>query len=497
MTSKFKLSLTSSTLALALSVAFAGAASAADLQSQVDSLQKQIDALKAQSAAAPASSGLPFANDGTLTLYGVTLYGVVDSGVSYQSHGAGYNPYSTTNVAEIISKQSNGAQWNATPNGMSQSRFGLKGTEEVIPGALSVVFKLEGGFNPVSGVLADGPHSLAMNDNASSSKPYIGYTTSADSGQAGEIFNRAAYVGVSNPLAGTVTFGRNTGVMYDATIAADPWGGSTAFSYIGNSGGYATGAGNTEQNRFDDSIKYNVKYGPVRVAALYQFAGTSTTVGGDTAMQGGLGLDYAGATLDYIWSQKKDALALASDNTAGATDLKATVSDNTAWAVTSTYKVNTVKLFAGYEHMVVADAKNGENGTGELAYTNIANFTTYALNSTLTTATGGASKVYQAIWTGVTYNATSKLDLTAAYYLRTQNNYKDGQGKKCDQSDSATNDSSCGGMVQAVSVGGDYKFSKRFDSYAGVTWSRAEGGLASGFIHNSAVSPMVGVRFQF
>ena len=43
----------------------------------------------------------------------------------------------------------------------------------------------------------------------------------------------------------------------------------------------------------------------------------------------------------------------------------------------------------------------------------------------------------------------------------------------------------------------DYHFTKRFDVYGGVSYSVFSGGLASGFLNPSDLSPTVGARFVF
>ena len=48
-----------------------------------------------------------------------------------------------------------------------------------------------------------------------------------------------------------------------------------------------------------------------------------------------------------------------------------------------------------------------------------------------------------------------------------------------------------------ISLVADYHLTKRFDTYAGVNWSRVQNGLASGFLFTSEYSPMVGVRYNF
>jgi predicted porin len=43
----------------------------------------------------------------------------------------------------------------------------------------------------------------------------------------------------------------------------------------------------------------------------------------------------------------------------------------------------------------------------------------------------------------------------------------------------------------------DYRLSKRFDVYGGVMYSKVAGGQASGYLHDSNISPMIGIRFRF
>ena len=53
----------------------------------------------------------------------------------------------------------------------------------------------------------------------------------------------------------------------------------------------------------------------------------------------------------------------------------------------------------------------------------------------------------------------------------------------------------CSGSEDVYSVMTDYRWTKRFDTYAGVMLSRVFDGLASGFLNTSTADPMVGFRF--
>jgi len=48
-----------------------------------------------------------------------------------------------------------------------------------------------------------------------------------------------------------------------------------------------------------------------------------------------------------------------------------------------------------------------------------------------------------------------------------------------------------------VSVVADWRFAKRFDTYAGLMFSKVSNGLASGFLHTSTIDPTIGLRFTF
>ncbi|AFT89599.1 porin [Paraburkholderia phenoliruptrix] len=98
----------------------------------------------------------------------VTLYGIVDTGIGYQSSSAALG---SNSGGRSVVKMNNGI-W-------AGSRFGLKGGED-LGGGTKAIFQLEQGFNSATG--AQGVSGLA--------------------------FNRQAWVGVTNPTYGTLTAGR-------------------------------------------------------------------------------------------------------------------------------------------------------------------------------------------------------------------------------------------------------------------------------------------------
>ena len=80
--------------------------------------------------------------DDSLTWFGVTLYGTVDVGYTYQNRGTPLNDYYPSGLEYLLQKNSSRSISSLSENGMSQSKVGLRGAHEFIDG-WSGVFKLE------------------------------------------------------------------------------------------------------------------------------------------------------------------------------------------------------------------------------------------------------------------------------------------------------------------------------------------------------------------
>ena len=175
-----------------------------------------------------------------LTWYGVTLYGVIDVGVAYLSHGAPPSSTYGPGLPYIVQNFSNRSITSIAGNGLGQSKLGLSGVEPLGTPKLKAVFKLETGFQPTSGRLTDGPKSLVDNNGRAAGDKI----TAGDSSRAGQLFQGAAYAGLASML-GTLTFGRQCSLMADDLMKYDPQLQSQAFSPIGYSG-TSGGLGATE-----------------------------------------------------------------------------------------------------------------------------------------------------------------------------------------------------------------------------------------------------------
>ncbi|MFM0391697.1 porin [Paraburkholderia phytofirmans] len=153
----------------------------------------------------------------------VTLYGLIDTGLTYTSNSGG---------------SSNFQQASGMLNG---NRWGLRGSEDLGSG-LKAIFVLENGFNLSTGKL----------------------------GQNSREFGRQAFVGLSSDQYGAVTLGRQydsvvdylgplalNGTQYGGTLASHPYDNDNLNNSV----------------RINNAVKFqSVNYGGFKVGALYGFS---------------------------------------------------------------------------------------------------------------------------------------------------------------------------------------------------------------------------------
>ncbi|MGU7770147.1 porin [Burkholderia sp. MR1-5-21] len=192
----------------------------------------------------------------------VTLYGIIDAGISYVNH----------------SKTANGGSGKMFKydDGVAQgSRWGLKGTED-LGGGLKAIFVLENGFNSGNGTL----------------------------GQGGAMFGRQAYVGLSTAQYGTVTLGRQYSFSTDILGSNYSTGGNTV------AGNYAYHVNDIDQltsSRINNAVKFqSANYAGFTFGALYGFSnstdfagapGSGATNTGGSSRAYSFGLNYANGPL--------------------------------------------------------------------------------------------------------------------------------------------------------------------------------------------------------
>ncbi|MBU9651198.1 porin [Burkholderia multivorans] len=174
----------------------------------------------------------------------VTLYGVIDEGINYNSNASGKRLY------------------NLSSGVMQGSRWGLKGRED-LGGGLSALFVLESGFDVNNGKM----------------------------GQGGLLFGRQAYIGVGSRY-GTVMLGRQYDMVVDNLgpfIVGDQWGGYMA-------------AHPADLDNFNNTYRVNneIKYTSQPIAGLtfggtYSFGGVAGNVSRNQIWS--LGATYANGAL--------------------------------------------------------------------------------------------------------------------------------------------------------------------------------------------------------
>jgi predicted porin len=442
-------------------------------------------------AAAPAQAqqktgpGVP-AED-SLTWQGITLYGVIDVGLQYDTHGAPFSPYRPSASGNIVRSNSHQSVLGLTPSNMGQSRIGLQGFEPLTE-HWAGVFQAESFFNPQSGELADSLRSLTANNGKAVTAQGVG----VDGSSAGQLL-QTAFVGIKSDRFGALTLGRQQTLMAEGTTKYDPNYNSTAFGLLGASNTYS-GAGSSEDNRIDQAAKYSLKLDDhVRLQGMYKFNGSNGS--GRTAVQADLGGDFAGASVDAYYSQVNSSITASSLSAAQVTalpagyglsnSLAATVSDNTAYALMGLYQLAAVKLFAGYENITYTNPRNPLS----VGFNNIGGYVLAFVNNTAY----NERKIVQVYWAGLRYTVIPHLELAAAYYGVHQSAYGTGSQAGC----STDAHSACSGDLQAVSLDADYRFNVHFDAYLGAMYSKVSDGMASGYLYTNNINPTVGLRYKF
>ncbi|MFL9909990.1 porin [Paraburkholderia sp. RL17-337-BIB-A] len=168
----------------------------------------------------------------------VTLYGLIDTGISYVS-----NARSGTGHESLI-KYDDGVA--------SGSRWGLRGNED-LGGGLKALFVLENGFNSGNGTL----------------------------GQGGALFGRQAYVGLSKDTIGALTFGRQY------SFSSEYLGGSYSTGSQTVAGNYAYHINDVDQlvsSRINNAVKFSsVNFSGFTFGAMYGFSNQAGAFAGAPA----------------------------------------------------------------------------------------------------------------------------------------------------------------------------------------------------------------------
>jgi len=193
----------------------------------------------------------------------VTLYGVLDAGLTY--------------VSRVDNGDGTGGHLFGMQNGnLSGNRWGMKGQED-LGGGLKAIFQLENGFDPGTGRL----------------------------NQGGREFGRQAFVGVTSNQFGTVTLGR----QYDPSV--DLVQGLTADNYWGAA--FATPG---DLDNYDNSLRVSnaVKYvspvfGGFQFEGIYGFSNLAGTTGQGKTWGGAVAYNNGplGLAASYLYTDNPSA----------------------------------------------------------------------------------------------------------------------------------------------------------------------------------------------
>jgi len=534
-----------------------GAAYAADMDNMVTK------APPPPAITAPASCGSLydfFLTACPLSWNGVTFYGTVDMGGTYQTHGTPFDPNFPTGASYLLgagggnaTNRSPGFGW--APNGMSQSNVGIKIIEPIAPGGWSFISQNELAFDPYSLLLANAPQAMQNGIGVAENLQALPF----DSSRWGWLA-ATNVVGLSQPVFGTLTFGRQNSLLNDSLSAYDPMGASYAFAMIGYSGKYA-GAGGTEEARWTTAIKYRVNVGDFRFAVMGQPIGGAD--GGynaynpnNGAVAGQIGSDFRNLgpgifSWDIVGTWEKDAVNIGTtfpgqklDPVTGyptsfpsgpaGSGLKATISNNTSIAVLAKYSFGSwgntpppvvgkappvpsgpsgipLTLYAGYEWIQLANPSDPQTSSfQDDGFTfNYVNVNASALNANGTTI---ANNAFNAHCNNNTANPCTAEIFQFAWagfkYGITRNldfiavNYVEWQNTfvtntLCNSMSTAVQKGQCQGYMDAASVVLDWRFLPKWDWYIGTMYSVAGGGIANGDITRNNLATTSGVRFRF
>jgi predicted porin len=256
----------------------------------------------------------------------VTLYGLVDAGVTY------VNNQGKNNNSNILVHS--GAQ-----NG---NRWGLRGREE-LNSDLAAIFRVESGFNIDTGT----------------------------SGQGGKLFGRQAFAGLDAKNIGTVTFGRQYDFMADIgdySVAANQFGGNAMLESTGvfhNDSGLGSGA---TGRRIDNSVKFqSASFGGVSAGAMIGLGEKAADKKAGRALSANIGFNGKDVGIDGLSAK------VAYTKINGVTDPSATIkgyalpvsptvsnsNPTTAPGTLSSDKIENLGVGAGYDIAQIGGKVNG------------------------------------------------------------------------------------------------------------------------------------------
>lgn len=329
----------------------------------------------------------------------VTLYGSLDAGIGY------------------VNKVGGSSLWAQTSGALSDTYFGLRGSED-LGGGNRAIFKLESGFN-----IGNGQFGGWLNNNVSQG-----------------MFNRQAYVGLSNNTYGTLTLGR----QYDSVV--DYLG---PLSLAGKGVNLAAHPFNNDnidaQYAISNAVKYeSANYAGFHFGGMYSFSNTPD--GFSNGRQWSVGLGYANGPFKAaaVYNQLNNNGVGALNNTSGRDGGYLTADVQRTFGVGANYTYGPV--------------------TGGVVWTR----TMLQGNAALVSGPGSSQSFGDArfdnIEANVVYGLTPAIALVGAYTFTY----------------GSVNDTAM--RWHSVTVGADYSLSKRADIYLAGVYQHATGDSSTNYL---------------
>jgi len=404
----------------------------------------------------------------------VTVYGIIDVGVmgATNSPNLGSSPWVETGTPYVKSDQKfvngSGSAIGMMSGGESMSRLGFKGTEDLGSGT-NAIFDLEIGFGG-NGAIAGGPAGVTAGNSAN--------IQTGDTALQGQLFGRAAYVGLNNATYGQLTAGRQQNLMLDNIGQYDPVN-AQLFSPINFSGTYG-GGGYTDNSRVT-GLKYVWKgMGGFNGNLVYAPGGVSGSSTAETNTGAQIGYEASKWGVQAIAAHTTDAQKLVGQSattsltptgtisgtpavftgTAAsiipANAVAMTISNTTAYMLTTKYQpLDALTLKAGYQRQNIGTPSN----FGLFVGTPIT-ASGYSVSAVTANAANYNINVF---WVGANYQFTPAIKGSVGYYNATTLGYN------ANSTTASTNAIAAGGTKsQYWSFLADYSLSKRTNLYAGV-----------------------------
>jgi predicted porin len=409
-----------------------------------------------------ACTGTAYADDSTLT-----LYGILDAGIYTLDHSANLNGNFVTGAVAYGNGADLGATSRATgimDGGESATRWGIRGSED-LGNSMKAFFQLESGINVGNGSLASSalPNTLRT-----------GVAGAADTSLEGQLFGRSAFLGLSGTSWGALSVGRVTSLQLDVIGRYDPVN-AQMFSPINFSGTYG-GGGVTDNARVDNALKYTGKWDAFNLGLVHKFGGVAGSNNAQTVNEVNVGWEQGPFGVQAAYTMANDTTKLDNNGVVVATVLTpypnggvgVTFLDTRSYMLTGKWEATTaLTIKAGYERETYM---NPSNPVADAAMTTIYSYP--IAHVSVTPYTGTPDQVLNVYWIGANYDFTGATKGSIGYYHVNQNDYSGGSAATSALGKLAGNDNYLSAMLE-------YKFSKRTNLYGAILHNNKTGGVAN------------------